>query len=380
MVTLDERSFLERLARGDVRGPARALRWPLVPPSALWGTLMRLRRAAWRHGLRTPRDLGLPVVSVGNVTVGGTGKTPMVEWVARQLVLLGRRPAILSRGYGASRAGEDNDESLLLEGRLDGVRCYAHPNRVASAAKARAAGADCLILDDGFQHLRVRRNVNLALLDALDPFGGGRVLPAGMLREPLSALAEADALALTRTDALPEDELAALRDRLARLAPGRPLVETLHRPTTLTALDGGNPQPAESLRGRRVMALCAIGNPRGFIRTLESLGAEVVLAHFRPDHAAYGLHDLAQAVAALGPDWKSEGAELIIVTEKDAVKLRRVCDPFLDQAAPVLRRLPEGAPTPRLTPADLPLRVLRVEMAVRAGEERLIALLKDALC
>jgi tetraacyldisaccharide 4'-kinase len=380
MRVFDERSFGERLARGEVKCPAAALRLPLLPAGWLWGAAMRARRQAYRSGQRTARDAGVPVVSVGNLTAGGTGKTPMVEWVVRRLCALGRRPAVLSRGYGAARAGDCNDEALMLEGRLGGVRHYAAPDRVASGRRAVAAGADCLVLDDGFQHLRIRRAVNIVLLDALDPFGGGRVLPAGTLREPLSALADADALVLTRADAVTPEELAAIRARLAALAPGKPLVEAAHRPTELVDLDGGSALAAGALRGRRVAAVCGIGNPRGFVRTLESLGAEVVAAHFRPDHAPYALEDLALMVAFLGSDWKSGDAELIIVTEKDAVKLRRVCGEFLAAAGPMARRLPDAARAPQLKIADLPVRALRVDMALLSGEDRLDTLLKDALC
>lgn len=380
MPILDERSFFERLARGEVRGPAAALRLPLYPASWLWGAAMRARRHACRSGRCASFDAGLPVVSVGNITAGGTGKTPMVEWIARRLIAMGRRPAVLSRGYGAARAGERNDEAMLLDGRLGGVPHFAGKDRLVTARKAAEAGADCLILDDGFQHLRIRRKLNVVLLDALDPFGGGRVLPAGTLREPLSALADADVLVLTRADAASTEDAAAVRTRLNAVAPGKPLVEAAHRPTEIVDLEGGSAQPAESLRGRHVAAVCGIGNPRAFVRTLESLGAEVVAAHFRPDHAAYGVEDLALMLSALGPDWKSGDAELIIVTEKDAVKLRRACPAFLAAGAPVARRLPDGARAPELKTADVPIRALRVDLAVLSGEDTLTSMLKDALC
>jgi len=303
-----------------------------------------------------------------------------VEWIARRLLALGRRPAILSRGYGAPQSGDRNDEAMMLEGRLAGVPHYANPDRVASAREAVAGGADCLVLDDGFQHLRVKRDLNIVLLDALDAFGGGRVLPAGTLREPLSALADADALVLTRADAVPAEEMIAIRSRLDAAGPGKPIIEAAHRPTEVVDLAGAGAQPAASLRGRRVAAVCGIGNPRAFVRTLESLGAEVVAAHFRPDHADYSLDDMALIVSILGPDWKSGDAELIIVTEKDAVKLRRVCPAFLAAAGPLARRLPQQARTPELKCGDLPVRALRVDMGIVSGEDRLNQMLKDALC
>jgi tetraacyldisaccharide 4'-kinase len=292
------------------------------------------------------------VISVGNVTVGGTGKTPMVQWIARWCLRNGRKPAILSRGYGAraTGAGSRNDEALLLDRKLPQVPHYADPDRLAAAEKAVAAGADCLVLDDGFQHLRMHRDMNLALLDALDPFGGGHVLPAGALREPLDCLRDADAIVLTRADLLGRVALEKVRLQVRALLPGKAIIEAAHRATGLALPAGAEAEPVDWLSGRRVFVFCGLGNPDGFVQTVSKLGAEIAGAHFFPDHFSYRPRD----VAALAEECVNERADCALTTEKDAVKI--------------------GG-----WPGMAPLRVLRVEIELTAGQAQLESMLK-AVC
>jgi tetraacyldisaccharide 4'-kinase len=345
----DSREFWVRVIRRRGAAPA-ALRRLLAPAALVYGFAMRLRREAYREGTFRVRKLSAPVISVGNLTVGGTGKTPMVEWIARWFVRNGRKPAILSRGYGAREAAAAeprNDEALLLRRALPQVPHYADPDRVAAGRQAIAAGADCLLLDDGFQHLRVHRDLNLVLVDALDPFGGGRVLPAGALREPLDSLRDADAIVLTRADVLGHGMLEKVREQTRALAPGKPIIEAAHRAVALTLSTGVEAEPIEWLAGRRVHLFCGLGNPDGFLHTVSKLGAEIVGAHFFPDHFAYRARD----VAALAEECVNERADCALTTEKDAVKI--------------------GA-----WPGMAPLRVLRVEIEPTAGRPQLENMLK----
>lgn len=351
---IDDRHLFARLLSAYPRGRvAPVVRWALRPAAWVYGRAVERRRQAYHEGKRPSVDLGVPVISVGNLTAGGTGKTPMVEWIARWCLKNGRRPAILSRGYRAPPDGCNpgkNDEALLLERSLPQTPHYANPDRVAAGRQAVAAGADCLILDDGFQHLRVRRDLNLVLIDVLDPFGGGRPLPAGTLREPLGCLRDADAVVLTRADAIGRLGVQHLRQRIRDWLPERPIFETVHRPVRMSLLSGAEAEGLDWLSGRRVLLFCGLGNPGGFVHTMEKLGAEVVAARFLPDHFAYRPRDL-DALAEACVRWRADCA---VTTEKDAVKL--------------------GA-----WPGTIPLRVVRVEIEFLPASDAFPKLLKSVL-
>ncbi len=357
MHVTDSRGFFLRVLRRDAGGPlAWTLRGLAVLPAALYALLLRLRRWAYRSGLLRVRRLKAPVISVGNVTVGGTGKTPAVEWLARRLSENGRKPAILSRGYGphiqsASGNRGRNDEGLLLERRLPDVPLYANPDRVAAGQDALKGGADCLLLDDGFQHLRLHRDLDIVLVDALDAFGGGWVIPAGTLREPPSCLRNADLVVLTRVDLAPANTLDDIRRRLRDLAPGAALVEAVHSPRALVRVDGGETEPPNHLAGQRVYLFCGIGNPQAFLRTAQALEADVVSALYLPDHFGFTRRDVLRVAL----ECERSGAQAALTTEKDAVKIG-------------------GA-----WPGPSPLYALRVEMEFVAGLDRLEDRLKTAL-
>ncbi len=345
----DRRGFWVRLAHGRARGPAATVaRISLLPVALLYGLITRLRRAAYRRGLLRSHPAAASVVSVGNLTAGGTGKTPFVQWVARRLIESGARPAILSRGYGATGADRRNDEALMLEASLPGVAHYADPDRVRSAARAVEAGADCLVLDDGFQHIRLRRDLNIVLLDATDPFGGGRMLPAGLLREPLAALGDADAVILSHAESVVQAEREVTRIRLQRYFDG-PVAEAHHRPVGVLTPDGE--KPPDFLAGRRVFLLCGIARPEHFLQSAKDLAALPVGGRYLPDHVAYTdalLAELAEAAA-------ESGAELALTTQKDAVK---IADSW---------------------PGSVPLAVLKIEYYLSRGAGRIEELLQSRL-
>jgi tetraacyldisaccharide 4'-kinase len=260
--------------------------------------------------------VGVPVVSVGNLTLGGTGKTPMVEWVARWFAARDVFVAIVSRGYGATSGGK-NDEALELEMSLPGVPHVQNPDRVAGARAAiDADGAQLILLDDGFQHRRLGRDLDIVLLDASAPFGFEHVFPRGMLREPLVGLERAHVVCLTRADHLNAAERAAIRRRVTQLAPEAAWCEAAHVASGLRNV-AGETLGVEAVAGRRVAAFCGIGNPAAFRRTLESLGTELVWWRELPDHHAYGDADRAEVAAAI----RASGAELVVATRKDLVKL-----------------------------------------------------------
>jgi len=315
---------------------AAALRALLSAAAGPYACLMRLRRRAYgsgvlpSHALKRPGDVRVPVISVGNLTTGGTGKTPMVALVARHLQTQGRRPAVVMRGY-RSKDGKSDEAQLLTAlcnrpvanadpgpaaGERWTVPVFTSPDRVAGAKKAVAAGAEVIVLDDAFQHLRIRRDLDLVLIDATNPLGFGRCLPRGLLREPPLALQAASALVITRADAAEPDELARLEDELRRHAGDKPIYHAVHRPAD--AIDeNGQAVGVEQLAGRKFLAFCGIGNPKAFFTTLEHMQARLVGRLAMGDHAHYD----AARVEQLAAHARMVQAGRLITTQKDYVKL-----------------------------------------------------------
>ncbi|MCY2961648.1 MAG: tetraacyldisaccharide 4'-kinase [Planctomycetota bacterium] len=302
----------ERLAR---RGGAIEL---LRAPALLFGALVALRRAAYDSGIAPATRLDVPVVSIGNLTAGGTGKTPAAVWLVRELLRRGRKPGLLSRGYGAA-PGAENDEARLLARLVPDVPHVQDPRRARGGVALIARGVDAIVLDDGFQHRKLARDLDLVLVDATRPWGLPAVdgkepvcalLPRGLLREPRTALARADAILVTRSDQVAPGELEALEHDLAHFAAGRPLARAVHAPRALVEASGREHDP-RTLAGREIDVVSALGNPQALERTLRSLGAVVREHRVFPDHHRYVREDLAGL-----------GTERPLVTSgKDAVKL-----------------------------------------------------------
>jgi len=256
------------------------------------------------------------VVSVGNLTLGGTGKTPMVEWLCRWFRARCIRVTIVSRGYKAGD-GATNDEALELEQKLPEVPHVQNPDRVAAAHLAiEEFEAQAIVLDDAFQHRRIARDLDIVLLDAVAPFGFEHVFPRGMLREPLSGLARADAVVLTRADMGTPAERAAIAGRVKKLAPKSLWAECVHQPEALRS-SGGDETSLDAFRGQRVAAFCGIGNPSGFRHTLASCGYEVSLFREFADHHAYTRRD----VESLSAWAENSTVAAVLCTHKDLVKL-----------------------------------------------------------
>jgi tetraacyldisaccharide 4'-kinase len=313
---VDEARF-RALVSGQSRGPWPALlRGGLRLASLPYGLAVRLRNGMYERGWKERHKAPVPVVSVGNLTVGGTGKTPCVEHVARFYRGHDLRVAILSRGYGAG-AGR-NDEAMVLEENLPDVPHLQGPDRAALATTAvEELDSEVLVLDDAFQHRRLARNLDVVLIDATNPWGHGYLLPRGLLREPPSSLRRAGVVVLTRCDQVDIAERGRLREEVARLAPDVPVAEATHRPFELG--NGDLAAPLDRLRDRPVAAFCGIGNPEAFRRTLRDLGADVVAFRTFPDHHAYtraNVDDLRAWARLQTTDC------VVVTTQKDLVKLR----------------------------------------------------------
>lgn len=303
------------------RTPAQHLLYRvLFPFSELYGRVGRARVALYRRGLLRSHNFTVLVVSIGNLAVGGTGKTPTVDWVARYCQKQGRRVAVVSRGYGGKGAdpvavvsdgrqlllGADvaGDEPVLLARRNPRLIVVVAPRRAQGVRTAVAElGADLIILDDGFQHFAVRRDLDIVLLDAKHPLGNGRVLPAGLLREFPEALARGDLFILTRADG----------ETVPPALPGPMLTSRHCLADRATALDGQS-FPLDELRGKRLVAFAGIADPEAFFSDLRSKGLTLSETLAFSDHVTYNRAEMARIKAAAG--------EVLLTTEKDAVKLR----------------------------------------------------------
>ena len=288
---------------------ARAARLALLPFSGLYASAVTVRSAWYRLGLARPRPLPLPAIAVGNLSVGGTGKTPLAAWIAAYCVEADRRPGVLLRGYG-------RDEVLVHRRLVPEAIVVANPDRVAGANAAKAQGATVLVLDDAFQRLDTARDLNIAVLAAEQVRLPRWTLPAGPWREGQGALSRADVLVVTRkrAEAGAANELA---DRLAARWPRIPVAIARLALTGLTGMRAGTSVPLAVLRGQRIIAAAGIADPESFAVQIRASGATVQLVAYQ-DHHDYGAQDIVRLVQA------AAGVGYLVITEKDAVKLRSV--------------------------------------------------------
>ncbi|HXD30718.1 MAG TPA: tetraacyldisaccharide 4'-kinase [Pyrinomonadaceae bacterium] len=303
----------------------------ILPPfSFLYAAATRTRLAFFQHGVLKPTKLDAPVISVGNLTAGGTGKTPLVEYIARRVAGSGRKVCILTRGYGRENPAQRvlvsdgttvlakeaaaGDEPLLLAQKLEGLAAViSDVNRIAAGRWAISnLGSEVFVLDDGFQHLQLARDLNVLVVDASNPWGNGRMLPLGPLREPISGLSRADCVVLTRTDQA--ENLDELQRKIKTLNSRAPLFNSRMVARGFKRVDAN--EKINKLPGA-ALAFSGVGNPDSFVRQLKTEGVEPVnVVHFR-DHHRYTQGDIDELVA----EGKAAGAECLVTTAKDAVKL-----------------------------------------------------------
>lgn len=305
------------------RVDARLARLALLPASMLWRVTMGLRRQAYHRGWFETHDLPLPSVAVGNLTVGGSGKTPIAIWIARYYASRGFRPGVLLRGHGG-------DETLVHARAVPEAVVVPDPDRVAGAERALARGAQVLILDDAFQRLDVHRDYNIVLVAAETTRAVRWALPAGPWRENLSALDRADAVIVTRKRAPAEAAFQLARELVTRV--DGPVAIAHLGLARLEGLVSGKVVPAAELRGRRVVAASGIADPEAFVAQTKATGAAVQVATWK-DHHDYRDEDVAWLAHA------ARRADHVVITEKDAVKLRD--------------RWPRNAPEPLVAILDL---------------------------
>lgn len=319
--------YLHQLWHGRKTGLAdRFLLLLLTIPSLVYGSVMQLRAWGYRQGLYKTEMLPKPVISVGNITVGGTGKTPVTAWIARYLLEKGLRVTVLSRGYGGSLEGQTavvsdgqtiflkpdqcGDEPYLIASTVPGLAVVIGSNRYKAGLLAlERVNPDLFLLDDGFQHLRLFRNLNIVLMDYGQPFGNGRVLPAGPLREPIRACLRSDLLVYTRCTAE--------HKTVRQLETSSPVCHASYRLTTFRLLDSGQELSLSQLGNERILAVAGIARPDSFFAGLGELGLQPCATLALPDHEPYTMETVRQIDQLM----TGHGATCLVTTEKDGVKL-----------------------------------------------------------
>lgn len=306
-----------------------------------------LRSAGFTTGIKRTYPLGRPTVSIGNLTTGGTGKTPMVGWVVEQLLDQGHRPCILLRGY---RGGDEAAEHQQCWG--ERVRVEPNPDRVAAAgiALAEDPSITCFVLDDGFQHRRAQRYLDLVLIDATNPWGYGHLLPRGLMREPKAALKRANEVIVTRSDQASTEEVNKLDQEIEGLIGKPPIAHAEHAWAGLIDAKG-EAHDLSLLKNRTVMGVVGIGNPSAFEATLNQYAKQVLHCEALPDHHGYTRKQLMRFIDLA----TTAGAQAVVTTEKDWVKWASLLE---DEQV------------------DVPIYRAALAMRFRNGEDSLSALLK----
>jgi tetraacyldisaccharide 4'-kinase len=311
--------------RSDAR--ARLARFLLAVASLGYRAAVLIRNGLYNHRILRSHRAAVPVICVGNLTTGGTGKTPLVAWLARLMAGEGLRPAILTRGYKARRVctahhnakvanAHPTDEPAELAQACPGVPVIVNPDRVAGAAEAvRSHDAQVLLMDDGFQHRRLARDLDIVTIDATAPFGYGRLLPAGFLREPVSGLRRAHAVVLTRSDQVCEETLGQIETQIRRIRSNLLIARAIHAPVGARRSDDDE-IPLEDLKGKKVFAFCGLGNPEAFFATVQASGCVLAGSQTYNDHHTYTDQNLADLHRAA----RSQGADLLLTTQKDWTK------------------------------------------------------------
>ena len=278
--------------------------------ASLYRKGLKASQNSYRKGPFRIQKVKARVISIGNITWGGTGKTPLVAKIAHEISLLGKKAAILTRGYG-------KDEVDELRKKLPGVPVLVGRDRIRSAEEAiRKHGAEFLILDDGFQHIRLHRDLDIVTINSTEPFGCGGLIPAGNLREPVEHLSRADIFILTKCD-IGAKNLHWIHQKLVEFKPGAVIFEAVHKPVYLwDALTDRKDDPS-ALRGKKVAVLSGLADPQSFEKTVENLGAEILFAGRFDDHHSYTRGDIDDFLKRC----RAVGVQEIITTQKDFMRL-----------------------------------------------------------
>jgi len=345
--------------------------------AALYSIAIILRNFLYSKGVLKAHRAGAPVICIGNITTGGTGKTPLVVWLCNlitkhsTLKTQNYECAILTRGYKTRRAScvmrraknrrntiydirNTIDEPAILAESCPRAKVVINPDRLAGAVEAVSKlGADVLIMDDGFQHRRLARDLDIVAIDATRPFGYGKILPAGLLREPVSGLKRADAVIITRADQVTAAELTRLEKKLRLINPNMIIAKSIHSPTCVKSADGRE-TATEELKGKKIFAFCGIGNPDAFFSTIKKPGCDLAGSEIYDDHYHYTDEDIKR-IFKQAEHFK---ADMVLTTQKDWVSTQYAI---------------------RNTKYEIPLSYLAIEIKFLAAEDKLRDLIEHTL-
>ncbi len=354
-----------KLISGQSTGAATVLRLCLQAVSWVYAVIIDIRNFMYDKGWLKVHRTDAVIISVGNITTGGTGKTPLVIWLCSEITKLKTkncRIAILTRGYKATQNSSPKTQDYSDEPEVFIQSCpeaivIVNPNRVEGARESISKnGVNVLIMDDGFQHRRLHRDLDIVTIDATCPFGYGKMLPAGLLREPMSALRRANAAVVTRCDQISEILLRELEAHLRQINPNMAIARAIHAPVCVKLADSKKIGIAE-LKKKKVFAFCGIGNPDAFFNTIRKIGANLAGSKIYNDHHEYTADDINDICQQA----KVSKAELILTTQKDWTK---VISDFIFQISDL---------------KSAPLAYLEIELKFITPEERITGLIKSAL-
>ncbi|MHC4737270.1 MAG: tetraacyldisaccharide 4'-kinase [Planctomycetota bacterium] len=361
---MDQNSYRKLISDRQNGFWAVVMRFFLSLTAPIYSVIVRLRNLFYSKGWLKIYHADVPVLSIGNITVGGTGKTPLVIWLCRQITQHAAlknqncKCAILTRGYKTKKGRLSDEPAILAKGCPD-AKVIVNPDRAAAAAEAvEQFGADVLIMDDGFQHRRLERDLDIVTVDATMPFGsnraGGkpRMLPAGLLREPVSALKRADAIVITRCDQVDEAELPRIEEKLQQASPDVKIARSIHAAVCVKSLTQ-NHISIEELTGKKIFAFCGIGNPDAFLSTVKDLRLDLVGSKIFNDHHFY----TEQCLTDIYEEARYLQVDLILTTQKDWSK----------------------AILPSSAQKDIMFAYLAIELKIIAGEDELIRLIQEKL-
>ena len=313
--------------------------------SIVYGIITHLRNLGYKYNLLSSKPVSVPVISVGNIIAGGTGKTPMVIWLIQNFPQSFPQTILLSRGYGG-------DEQEIFKSALPLVPHYTGSKRYDSAQKAlQERGENIMfVLDDGFQHRQLRRDLDIVLIDATCPFGYKHMLPRGFLREYLRNLQRADVFIITRSDMVSPQELQQIKQQLQRIAGDKLQVLSKHVPAAFTELTGKNTQDKNAFNNKKALLFCGIGNPDSFRYLVEKLGVQVIELKAFDDHYDYTADDIKMICRHA----QRHNADIIITTAKDAVKIQEAT-------------------------SEIPIWVLQIEIDISEGKKELISVIENTI-
>jgi tetraacyldisaccharide 4'-kinase len=317
-----------------------------------YGVVVIVRNWLYDLSIFKKADVGATVISVGNITSGGTGKTPLVVRLCNYFTEKNITTAVLTRGYKIKNS-DFADEAAMLVKTCPKAKIIVNPDRTAGAKKAIAEHSiKLLIMDDGFQHQKLARDVDIVAIDATEPFGCEKLLPAGFLREPVSSLKRADAVVITHVNQTKPEKIEEIRKRVSNINPDIVFAAAIHKPVCAKLIKDEQ-MSVDELAGKRLYAFCGIGNPDAFFQMLDKLALNIVGTRVYNDHHRYTESDIAE----MCQDGRYKQAELIITTQKDWIKTALLC----------------------IEKFDIPIAYLAVELEFIDGRQNIIALVESAM-